>query len=271
MVTQSLQDFVATTVEWMAQYQFDPWAVELGFGLEHKGPLPAWTIDLRSGRKLALRGAIDRVDLLPFSGEDAAMAVVIDYKSSATKLDSLKLEHGLQLQLPAYLSVLRHLGDPRKEFGFGRLIEGGVFYVNLRGESDNGSTRREVIQNKEASRQKRYQHLGRFDVKMLRHLDSRGEKEGTQFKYKLKKDRTPDARNTDLLSSSAFAELLDHVESELVRMGNEIYGGNIDLNPFQKGKETACKFCKFKGICRFDPWEDSYRILRSKKAEPELD
>ncbi len=260
-VKQLLQDFVAATVEWMAHYEFDPFAVELGFGVE-SGPLPAWEIELGGGRRLIFRGVIDRVDLCRAGREDEALAVVVDYKSSARKLDKIMMAHGLQLQLPAYLSVLRHLGDARKIFGVGRLEPAGVFYVNLRGQIENGATRREILSQQEAFRQRRYQYSGRFNLKALPHLDQRQASEGTQFKYKLKTNGEPDARNSDLMPPEGFAEMLDHVEAELVRMGGEIYGGAIGLNPYQKGSEKACDKCQYQGICRFDPWVNSFRVLR---------
>ena len=87
---------MAATVEWMTHYQFDPWEVELGFGVEH-GPLPAWEIDLGGGRRLVFRGVIDRVDLCRAGREDEALAVVVDYKSSARKLDKVMLAHGFAI------------------------------------------------------------------------------------------------------------------------------------------------------------------------------
>ena len=261
MVTESLQDFVAATVEWMAHYEFDPWEAELEFGFEH-GLLPAWEIDLGEGRKLIFRGKIDRVDLCRVGDRDEALAVVVDYKSKAHKLDKVMMAHGLQLQLPAYLSVLRNLCDTRKVFGVSRLVPAGVFYVNLRGQSEHGRTRKEVLKKRDQSRQSRYQHLGRFDVKALPYLDRRATREGTQFKFKLTLDGLPYARSSDLMPSKAFSEMLDHVDAELVRMGREIYNGAIGLNPYQKGAEKACDNCKCKGICRFDPWENSFRLLR---------
>ena len=261
IVTESLQDFVAATVEWMAQYQFDPWEVELKFGME-EGPLPAWELDLGGGRRLVFRGIIDRVDLCRASTGDEALAVVVDYKSSAHKLDKVMLRHGLQLQLPAYLGVLRHLRDARKTFGVGQLTPAGVFYVNLRGQFERGATRREALRERERLRQRRFQHAGRFDFDALPYLDARHEAEGTQFKFRLNADGQPDARNTDLMSPEAFAAMLDHVEAELARMGREIYSGAIAPNPYQRGGERACDDCDYAGICRFDPWTRPFRLLR---------
>jgi ATP-dependent helicase/nuclease subunit B len=262
----SLQDFVAATVQWMSQYQFDPQEVEMGFGMDN-GKLPPWEVDLGREARLLFRGIIDRIDLCRMPGGDEALAVVVDYKSGANKLDKVKMAHGLQLQLAAYLSVLRHLDDPKKFFGAARLTPAGVFYVNLRGPTERGKTRSEVLREREALARSRYQHSGRFDFAVLPYLDNRGLAQGTQFKFRLKKDGEPMASNTDLMPSAQFRQLLDQVEQLLVRMGREIYSGKIDLNPFQKGKERACDKCNYQGICRFDPWTHSFRVLGEEGAE----
>ena len=122
----ALQDFAAAVVQWMSQYEFDPWEVELGFGTDD-ARLPSWELDLGGERRLLFRGIIDRIDLCRAGGKDEALAVVVDYKSGARKLDKVKMAHGLQLQLAAYLSVLRHLADPKKIFGAARLIRPAFF------------------------------------------------------------------------------------------------------------------------------------------------
>ncbi|HWQ93804.1 MAG TPA: PD-(D/E)XK nuclease family protein, partial [Clostridia bacterium] len=107
VMTQSLQDFIETLVHWMReQYQFDPVAVELPFGTEPGKS--AWSIGLAGDQHLELIGRIDRVDLCRVGSSDEALCVVVDYKSSGKQLDPLLVAHGVQLQLLAYLNVLRH-------------------------------------------------------------------------------------------------------------------------------------------------------------------
>jgi ATP-dependent helicase/nuclease subunit B len=266
IVAESLQEFVTATIEWMAHYRFDPHSAELGFGSGDE-KLPAWQLDLDAGHRLIFRGKIDRVDLCRKGDTDHALAVVIDYKSGGLKLDEVLMANGLQLQLAAYLSVLRQLPDPQNYFGVERLVPVGVFYVNLCGQSESGKTRTAVLESRDDFRRKRYQHLGRFDAGALQFLDGSGAKEGSQFKFKIKADGTPHAASKDVLASDEFRRLLDRVESELVRMGNEIYAGAIAPNPFQKGSDTACAKCDYIGICRFDSWTQSYRVLRSQKNQ----
>ncbi len=169
-MTESLQDFIAVTVAWLrGQNEFDPVAAELDFG-SAASPQTAWEIDLAGGRKLALRGRIDRVDLCRDENTGDALAIVLDYKSSVKKLDTLLVEHGVQLQLLAYLNVLRHWKNPREMFGAERLIPAGVFYVNLRGQFAGGGTREEILGDTEAAKLA-YRHSGRFDAGALDKLD----------------------------------------------------------------------------------------------------
>ncbi|MGA3180405.1 MAG: PD-(D/E)XK nuclease family protein [Verrucomicrobiota bacterium] len=262
----SLEDFVAAMAEWMSQYEFEPCAAEVDFGVE-PGGLPAWELDLGSGHRLAFRGRIDRIDLCKTGGGLEALVVVMDYKSSARKLEPALLSHGIQLQLPAYLSVLRRLPEPEKFFGVRRLIPAGVFYINLRGNFKPGETRDEVLRDGEPAWQAAYKHSGRFDLAALPHLDTRKAVKGTQFNFRLTKDGQPYANVPDPMDHIQFQRMLDQVEESLVRMGRGIFAGEIELNPYQNGAARACDHCEYQGICRIDPWTHAFRVLDRTDAD----
>ncbi|MSU58234.1 MAG: hypothetical protein EXS35_08645 [Pedosphaera sp.] len=267
VLTRALQDFIEVITGWMqTRYQFDPARVELGFGRE--GEVPAWTLALGGGRELRLNGRIDRVDLFRAPGSDSALCVVMDYKSSAKKLDPVLLEHGVQLQLLSYLTVLRHWPDVKKSFGVERLVPAGVFYVNLRGGYSSG-TSRAALADAEAARKDAYRHTGRFDVSVLRQLDASGDARGEQFNFRLKKDGTPHANSAEVLSPAEFTALLTRVESQLREMGARIFSGEAKVDPYRKGAETPCEYCDYANVCRIDPWTHEYRVLR--RADEEAD
>ena len=260
VLTEALQNFVETIVDWMrSQYAFDPVQVELPFG--DKGN-PFWTLKLDAQHELALRGRIDRVDLHPHPEADAGLCVVVDYKSSQKQLDPLLMEHGLQLQLPAYLNVLRHWPDPRALFSFARLIPAGVFYVSLRGNYGGTHSRSEALANLADTRKDAYGHMGRFDSSALTQLDQRPDAtSGDQFNYSKKTDGSL-AKRGDGLPASEFMALLDHVEKVLIDMGGQIYAGNVNVDPYRKGTVTACDHCDYRAVCRIDPWTHTWRVLR---------
>jgi ATP-dependent helicase/nuclease subunit B len=265
VLSESLQDFVETLVEWMRkQYQFDPVAAELPFG-GGEG-LPPWTIELGNGHSLALRGRIDRIDLWRKPEGDEAFCVVLDYKSSFRRMDQTLLEHGLQLQLLAYLNMLRRLPNAEELFD-ARLNPAGVFYVNLRGNYKTAENRTAALRDTGEDRKLAYQHTGRFDVKALNQLDSRpGATEGDQFSYQRNAAGFLAPNSKEAMDSSDFAALLDSVEQQIKNIGIEVFAGASALSPFRKGTLTACDHCEYAAVCRVDPWTQEFRKLKKSKA-----
>ena len=261
-MTEALQDFVEVIVAWMrGQYEFDPAAAELNFGGENSRA-SAWEMDLGGGHKLALQGRIDRVDLC--RDGNRTLCVVMDYKSGGKKLDAILVEHGVQLQLPAYLNTLRHWKNPRETFGVDKLIPAGVFYVNLRGQFESGKTRDEVLDAADA-RKLAYRHNGRFDAGMLDKLDSQHAHD--QFNYRLTDAGKIYANSAEALPHAEFEALLDGVETRLREMGWAIFSGEAKVDPYRKGNLTPCEFCDYRSICRIDPWTHRYRMLRAAPKE----
>lgn len=257
VLAESLQDFIETLVTWMrGQYEFDPAAAELEFGF---GPdAPAWEMDLSGGHRLALRGRIDRIDLCREG--DNAWCVVMDYKSGQRKLDALLVEHGVQLQLLAYLNVLRHWKKPPKIFGVKKLLPAGVFYVNLAGQYESSGTRDDALGDMADARKRAYRHTGRFDAEALPQLDSA--KAADQFNYRLNDDGSLRKGSVEALPRAEFKALLDRVETQLREMGRAIFSGEAKVDPYRKGRETACEYCDYRAVCRMDPWTHRYRVLR---------
>jgi len=255
-MAKALQDFVGTLVGWMhSQYEFDPAKAETGFGLDHPG-LPAWIIELGDGHKLALRGRVDRVDLCHLDGQ--TLAVVMDYKSGARKLDNVLVANGVQLQLLAYLAAVRRW--PAEFFGVKKIVPAGVFYVNLRGQFESGSSRTEVLAGADDARRLAYRHSGRFDAGFLNQLDRTQAHD--QFNYKLKQDGSLWAGLTEAPSCKEFTALLDQVEEQLRLLGQRIYAGHAEVDPYRKGSVTACDYCDYRAACRIDEWTHEFRELR---------
>jgi len=263
-LAESLQDFVAVIVAWLrGQNEFDPVAAELDFGTK-ESPQTAWEIDLDGRKKLALTGRIDRVDLFRDENGSAA-AIVLDYKSSQKKLDALFVEHGIQLQLLAYLNVLRHWKNPQEIFGAKRLIPAGVFYVNLRGEYKGGGSRAEILADADAARRMAYRHTGRFDAGALDKLDSANVAD--QFNYRRNNDGSLRKGSVEAMPREEFEKLLDGVEIQLREMGERIFSGAAQVDPYRKGKQTPCEFCDYQAACRIDKWTHHYRVLRAAGKE----
>jgi ATP-dependent helicase/nuclease subunit B len=264
-MTESLQDFIEVVVTWLReQNEFDPAAAELDFGGDD-ARAPALELDSGDGHRLVLKGRIDRVDLWHEPGNDTALALVLDYKSGSKKLDAILVEHGVQLQLLTYLNVLRHWTDPRGALGVAHLVPAGVFYVNLRGQYESGSTRVEVLDDAGDALKRAYRHTGRFDASALPKLDRVGAAD--QFSYQRNKDGSLRKGSVEALPRAEFEKLLDRVETQLRGMGRAIFSGVAKVDPYRKGGETPCEYCDYRAACRIDPWTHRYRVLRTASKE----
>jgi ATP-dependent helicase/nuclease subunit B len=212
------------------------------------------------GRGLSLQGRIDRVDLWRDATSGDALALVLDYKSSGKKLDKVLVENGVQLQLLAYLNVLRFWKNPQEVLGVNRLIPAGVFYVNLRGEYKGGGSRADILAEADESRRLAYRHTGRFDEGVLDKLDRIGAAD--QFNYRRNNDGSLRKGSVEAMPREEFEKLLDNVEIQLSEMGGRVYSGAAQVDPYRKGKQTPCEFCDYQAACRIDKWTHQYRVLR---------
>jgi ATP-dependent helicase/nuclease subunit B len=263
ILTLALQDFVGTLITWMhGQYEFDPVKSEWAFGMK-ESPAPSWIINLLGGHQLALRGKIDRIDLC--RDGDHTLAVVTDYKSRQHKLDNILFQNGIQLQLLAYLAAIRNW--PSELLGAGRIFPAGVFYVNLRGQFAGGGSREEVLADTDEARRLAYRHAGRFDAGALDKLDRT--QVGDQFSYRLNDDGTLRKGSAEAQPRVEFLALLDQVEVKLREMGENIFAGSAQVDPYRKGTAIACDYCDYRPICRIDPWTHQWRVLRAEKTKVE--
>jgi len=261
VLIERIQQLITALVAWMPQYEFDPTDCEIAFD-DADGDLSSWRLDLGNGHTLVLRGRIDRVDLCRLD-DDSALAVVLDYKSRVRRLDPTRLYHGLELQLLSYLGVLKQLTAPENVFGVKRLVPAGVFYVPLNGGAIRGDSDRDsVLASNDPDKRAAYQHSGRFRADELTHFDNRNQPKGDQFKYALNKDGTLSKRGNEALPAVEFEALREKVEGHLRDYGLRIFSGEVCVSPFRIGTATACDYCEFRPVCRFDPWTQPFRQLR---------
>ncbi len=262
-LTALLQEFVAAVINWMQTYQFDPIAVELGIGASDGGvgQLPWWEIDLGDGRTLAFRGSVDRVDAAAIPGRnDAVCLTVMDYKSGNKTFEKLKMQAGLQLQLPAYLAALCEVASGSTLLGGKQAVAAGMFYVRLKDASESTS-HRDAEPDPKAG--KRFAHSGRFSFERLALFDSANAMGSSgQFSYRLKKDGEPYGNSHQLVRQPELDGLLADAKAMLRAMGQDILSGNISVDPYRKGTEIPCTYCDLKPVCRIDPWTHTYRPLK---------
>jgi len=109
ILAETLEGLIEATAGWQVV------ALEQAFGLKGR---PCLDVSLDDGRRLRLRGFVDRLD------RDGAGALqVIDYKAGSTAISPRDLEEGKRVQLPLYALAVRDA------LGLGEV--GGGFYWHI--------------------------------------------------------------------------------------------------------------------------------------------
>jgi ATP-dependent helicase/nuclease subunit B len=241
----------------MRRSKFNPIGHEISFGL--KGTYPPIEIELPDGEVMLLEGRIDRADICKV--EDDVYINVIDYKSGAESFDLSDAWYGLRLQLLVYLEALLELEQRQNK---GKARPGGIFYFRIDDPLIDTQERvAEAIQN-EIRKKLKLNGLVLKDVNIVRCMDDNisGWSEVLPLGISNKNDSF--YQQSSVLEEEEFLALLKHVRQMAGQIGIEMLKGNIRISPTKKGKETACQYCPFSGICQFDGRLDDneYRIIK---------
>ncbi len=227
-----------------------PRRAELAFGMNQPGSLPALAVDTPKGRRVLLRGYVDRVDIAELS--DEWLGVVIDYKRTREKrLDLSRVYNGLSLQLIAYLLVLAEHGKTLA----GRPIRPvAAFFVPLRsryhlvdGPDDKTSIERIA---REAHRPR---GLIRFeDLEALDAAVEKGKRSEHYVVHRTQADKLGYVNQSDGAVARDFDAVLEHTRNKLGSLADGVLDGDVSVTPYRLGNFSPCSWCAMMSVCRFE-------------------
>ncbi|AWB45415.1 helicase-exonuclease AddAB subunit AddB [Paenibacillus sp. CAA11] len=236
---------------------FEPVGLELDFGPGRE--LPPLRFELQNGCVMEIVGRIDRVDMA--ESEDGLLLRVIDYKSSQTDLKLHEVYYGLALQMLTYLDVI--LTSAEAWLGQSALPAGTLYF----------HVHNPLLQSTNAMdpEQARQEMLRRFKMRGLLLADRETIGKMDRELEKGYSDILPVAVKADggFYSSAAVATLdqwtalLGVVRTKIKAIGTRITDGDVAIEPYRIGQETACTFCSYKSVCQFDEKTDQgrYKML----------
>ena len=255
---------------------FVPTGYEMNFSFMED--IKATKIELEGGR-MGLSGRIDRVDML--EDEDAVYIKVVDYKSGKKTFDIVDLYYGLQMQLVVYLeAAMEQVGKnyPKKE-----MVPAGIFYYGIddpvinKIEEDKieGALLKELRVNGLVNDMEEIVWSMDKNFRDDDYTDEDGKKE-SRLKASVKSGVIPVetlktglySKTSSVASGQDFVNMMKFTRKKLEVLGNEIISGKTEMNPYQLGDRTACDYCTYKGICKFDKVLGyGYRKLPKKEKE----
>lgn len=217
---------------------FTPCGFEYKIGLANED-IPAIEYDI-NGKRVFLRGSIDRVDTYEANGTKYVR--VVDYKTYSKDFVTEKVAHGLDTQLLHYLYAYCEKNNT---------VPAGVFYygvtlpnVNITGRETKEEIAREIEKTIKRS------GIVIDDVDVVRALSN----DLSAVPVKLKKDGTLYVRGNSkrLFSQDDFEQLKVTLQDGLKNIASDVFCGKMDIDPLNLENVTVepCKYCKLGDLCR---------------------
>lgn len=218
---------------------FTPEGYEIGFG-EGMG-FPAIEIDLEEGRKLLIRGQIDRVDVF-YRQTGEQYVKILDYKSGQKKFDLLEVYYGLQLQLLLYLDAYLEK-HPESQAA-------GVFYFHINNPYISYKVGMSEEDIADASlKQFKLSGIALADEEILKALDR--SQTGSTIAVSFNKDGSI-RKNSSVASEQQFKALESYIIETIRGLGQDILSGKVSTKPYRLNGKNPCEYCKYHTICQFN-------------------
>ena len=205
-----------------------------------------------NGKTVYIEGKIDRLDVL-----ENGRVKIMDYKSGTPKLEDPLIRAGYSLQLMLYLKAAEN----------GVREPAGVFYFYLGTKDINTATDKDIHITEEIDPEK----LEELTAPSMRGIvvdepETISEVIGDDEKgavANIKKKKAGGYYGIDgssVLAEGEFRDLQDAVDGKIKELVKGISDGSIEIRPMRRKKDNlACRYCEYKGICRFDIGFDGCR------------
>ena len=205
-------------------------------------------VGLGEREKMKIVGKIDRVDLA--EDEKNVYVKIMDYKSGNKDFDLVALYHGLQLQLVVYVNAA--LERERKLHPEKNVVPAALLYYHVEDPVVEGKQElSEEELGQMIERALRTKGIVNDDPEVVRLLDGTFTDKSDAIPVERKKDGTYGARSK-IMSRENLDMVSRFVSRKLAALGKEILEGNVALNPYERGDETACTYCPYGKVCGFD-------------------
>ncbi|MCH3954168.1 MAG: PD-(D/E)XK nuclease family protein [Eubacterium sp.] len=239
-------DTVKALVEHVRQgaVQASQFEVRFGPGAE----IPPIRIELNDGTIVLIEGQIDRLDILQND-----RIKIIDYKSSEHKLDVEEIRAGYSLQLMVYMQAAEEqVRQPAGVFYFH--IQEPRIDVKNKPAAGTPSDALKLQVQKEIQSHFKLNGLLLNDPETVREVAGELAPKESSSVVAVKMLKSGElGKSGTLISEEDFQELQNDVADKVTELITEMHEGIIDIHPMKNGDDTACKYCEFKSICRFDP------------------
>ncbi|WP_026867388.1 PD-(D/E)XK nuclease family protein [Jeotgalicoccus marinus] len=254
-------------LEYLGDYQIS--LIEATFG-KKSDDLGELVLESENGKKIYLRGKIDRVDT--YNNASNVYVNIIDYKSSDRKLKKEDVLNGVELQIITYMYVL--MNRAKTKLG-GDIVPNAMMFYHVNEPKVRVDDEEEALKLK----QNKLRPDGLFvidgnDLSSNTGMDHMIEEEklSEYLPLKLKKDGSLDKNSAKrTMSSEMFAHYSNFVMEQFKTATDEIYSGRTLANPLEHNNRLPCAFCDFKAACHIDKLINEHDYRKNKITDEDIE
>lgn len=197
------------------------------------------------GKKVYIEGKIDRMDIL-----DNGRVKIMDYKSGSREISSETVRAGYTLQLMVYMKAAQEkTREPAGVFYFHLGTKG----IDVSGQPGFTIGGEEDLSKIEDMRDASMHGILVDDPETIRDVLGDDENGKIASIRKKKSGEYSGFNGSAVMSEEEFSDLQDAVDDKVKELAEGITNGKIEIHPMaNKNERLACRYCEFKGICRFD-------------------
>lgn len=236
MLRRNLLLLLRHLVDELSQSDFEVADCELNIG----GDIPAYTLVLPSGHKIAVCGSVDRVDLLKHDG--VTFVRVVDYKTGSKEFKLSDVLYGLNLQMLLYLHSIGENGGKR----YGETAPAGILYMPAGVPVISADNLSDDQIAKKINDNYKMNGLLLDDSRVIKGMDKTGS--GVYIPVKIKEGKPSSAKS--LATLEQFGKIFKKLDLTVAEMGRGLYGGKIEASPV-KGAHDACEYCPYDSVCAY--------------------
>ncbi|MBR3943230.1 MAG: PD-(D/E)XK nuclease family protein [Clostridia bacterium] len=231
-IEQNTVNAVWAVVHHIKSGVFTPYATEFEFDGD-----AAPVLDTPNGNRLILTGKIDRID------KSETGYRIIDYKSGEKDLELSAVVSGRSLQLPIYSYALKNdLGKPK-----------GMFYLTVDAPLvERDAAYQDNTPDEKLLKEFRLEGYMVGDEQDVLEMDTEMESYSNVIPARRNKDGNVSTGR--LLSPEEYQIIEDAAVRNVKKFGDLIIGGSYEVLPYAEERFSACTYCAFRSVCRFDAY-----------------
>lgn len=247
---RNLGDFLNANLEMIRAGIFRPAFTEAAF--KKNSDFGSFNLKLQDGRSLFLSGKIDRIDLA--DSNQKKLGIIFDYKTKGQDFKWQQFYYGLDIQLPLYMLAAAN----SKEINNVEIC--GGFYLPI--EAAPAASSYSEAEGRQGTFN--YRAKGIFNGERYKILDDTIEQGRSRYyKFQIAKENGQYGNydRSDILKAEDFENVLRLAEKEIKGLAAQVLSGSIKVWPYQINSSTACNFCEYKSLCRFDWQINDHNVL----------